>query len=76
MNPYDTMVQWTGSPRDYVKLDLLAKAFGVPGKQGMDGSKVYQAWKDGQIKEIAEYCRDVDVPMTRNVYQKMVEVLI
>lgn len=70
-NPFDTMVQWTGSARDFVKLDLLAKAFGLPGKQNMDGSMVYPAWKEGRIAEIASYCRDVDVPMTRDVYRKM-----
>lgn len=72
-NPFDTMVQWTGSPRDFIKLDKLARAFGFQGKEGMDGSKVYAAWQAGRIQEIADYCR-ADVEMTRAVYKKMVEV--
>lgn len=67
-NPYDTMVQW--DPRNNIKLDRLAQAFGIPGKDGMDGSKVYGAWKEGRHQEIAEYCR-ADVEMTRAVFKRM-----
>ncbi|MFA7333384.1 MAG: ribonuclease H-like domain-containing protein [Kiritimatiellia bacterium] len=68
-NPFDTMVQW--DPKNYIKLDRLARAFGIQGKDGMDGSKVYGAWKEGRIEEIAKYCRE-DVEMTRAVYKRMV----
>ena len=42
--------------------DFFTRAFGVtsPKSEGIDGSKVAQYFKDGKIKEIAEYClRDV-----------------
>lgn len=68
-NPYDTMVQWGGG-RDFIKLDRLARAFGIKGKEGMDGSQVYGAWQAGRIAEIGEYCR-ADVEMTREVYKVM-----
>lgn len=68
-NPFDTMVQW--DPKNYIKIDRLAKAFGLEGKKGFDGSMVYDAWKNGEIARIGEYCRD-DVELTRAVYLRMV----
>lgn len=67
---YDTMLKW-GNGRDYVKIDLIARAFGIQGKGGMDGSKVYGAWKQGRYEEIAAYCLD-DVRMTVEVYKRMI----
>jgi len=69
-NPFDTMVQWDS--KNFTKLDILARAFGVGGKGGMDGSKVYGAWQEGRIDEIAQYCRE-DVEMTRAVYKHMAQ---
>lgn len=66
---YDTMTQWDG--KNYTKLDLIAQAFGLEGKGDMDGSMVYQYWKDGRHEEIAEYCK-ADVELTRAVYKRMV----
>jgi hypothetical protein len=43
-------------PRASVPLDELAKLIGFPGKLGMDGSKVWQAWQAGRISEIRDYC--------------------
>ena len=37
-------------------LDDLAKLFGFPGKLGMDGSKVWEAWQAGKAAEICDYC--------------------
>ena len=42
--------------RANVPLDQMAKLCGFPGKMGMDGSKVWQAYQDGQIQEIRDYC--------------------
>src|SRR5512145_1520834 len=36
-------------PRASAPLDDLAKLIGFPGKLGMDGSQVWQAWSDGKI---------------------------
>jgi len=37
-------------------LDDLAKLIGFPGKLGMDGSQVWQAWQSGKFAEIRDYC--------------------
>ena len=43
-------------PRANVPLDALAKLIGFPGKLGMDGGKVWEAWQAGKIAEIRDYC--------------------
>ncbi len=48
-------------------LDDLAKLCGFPGKLGMDGSKVWDAYKAGKIEEIRNYC-ETDVTNTHLVY--------
>lgn len=65
---YDTMQKWDSG--NYVKIDLIARAFGIQGKGSVDGSMVYPMWKEGRFEEIAEYCQD-DVRMGRAVYNKM-----
>ena len=48
-------------------LDDLAKLCGFPGKLGMDGSLVWDAFKAGKIEEIRNYC-ETDVANTHLVY--------
>ncbi len=43
-------------PRASASLDQMAVLCGLPGKLGMDGSKVWQAYLDGQIEAIRNYC--------------------
>jgi len=50
-------------------LDDLAKLFGFPGKLGMDGGKVWEAWQGGQIADIRDYC-ETDVVNTYLVYNR------
>lgn len=69
-NVYDTMLKW-GNGRDYVKADLLARAFGVQGKGSVDGSMVWPMFQEGKFKEISDYCSD-DVRMTVEIYKKMI----
>ena len=54
-------------PRANAPLDELAKLMGFPGKFGMDGSLVWQAWQEGRINEIRDYC-ETDVVNTYLVY--------
>ncbi len=54
-------------PRGAVALDSLAKLYGFPGKLGMDGSKVWDAYQAGQIADIRDYC-ETDVVNTYLVY--------
>lgn len=65
---YDTMLKWDA--RDFVKIDLISRAFGIDGKGSVDGPMVYPMWQEGKYPEIAEYCKD-DVRMGREVYNKM-----
>ena len=46
-------------PRANVRLDELAKLMGCPGKLGMDGSAVWQAWQDGRQAEQQQTLRRV-----------------
>ena len=50
-------------------LDDLAKLYGFPGKLGMDGSKVWEAWQAGKSAEISDYC-ETDVINTYLVYNR------
>ncbi len=54
-------------PRASAPLDDLAKLMGFPGKLGMDGGKVWEAWQGGKIGEIRDYC-ETDVVNTYLVF--------
>lgn len=54
-------------PRANAPLDDLAKLCGFPGKLGMDGSKVWDAYRHGEIEAIRDYC-ETDVANTYLVY--------
>ncbi len=48
-------------------LDDIAKLCGFPGKLGMDGSKVWDAYQAGKVAEIRDYC-ETDVANTYLVF--------
>ncbi len=54
-------------PRASAPLDDLAQLAGFPGKLGMDGSKVWDAYRAGQLTQIRAYC-ETDVVNTYLVY--------
>ncbi len=54
-------------PRAAAPLDALAKLCGFPGKLGMDGSQVWQAFAEGRVEEIRNYC-ETDVMNTWLLY--------
>jgi len=54
-------------PRANAPLDDIAQMLGLPGKLGMDGSKVWDAYQGGQLNEIRNYC-ETDVLNTFLVY--------
>lgn len=67
----DTMLLWNPDNQHRISLDKLCKVLGVPTSKGdLDGSKVWQAFKDGRIKDIAAYCSE-DVRATRECYRRM-----
>jgi 3'-5' exonuclease len=55
------------TPRANAPLDDMAKICGLPGKLGMDGSQVMQAYRDGKLPEIRAYC-ETDVMNTWLLY--------
>ncbi|MBO69110.1 MAG: 3'-5' exonuclease [Acidiferrobacteraceae bacterium] len=54
-------------PRAWTSLQDITVMLGLPGKMGMDGSRVWDAFNSGQIKKIRDYC-EVDVLNTYLVY--------
>ena len=65
----DTMLMWSTDREKRVGLDKLCKAFGIPGKDGFDGSMVADTWPTDPEKVIA-YCMD-DVNRVRAVYKRL-----
>lgn len=61
----DILAMFNG--RANAPLDDLAKLCGFPGKLGMDGSKVWDAYKAGGIEDIRNYC-ETDVANTHLVF--------
>ncbi|MDX1605803.1 MAG: hypothetical protein R3202_06390, partial [Candidatus Competibacterales bacterium] len=55
------------SPRAFAPLDEIAVLLGLPGKQGMDGSRVWEALQAGELDAIRHYC-ETDVLNTYLVY--------
>ncbi len=51
----------------FAPLDEISTMLGFPGKMGMSGSKVWEQFAAGQIKEIRDYC-ETDVLNTYCVY--------
>jgi len=57
----DVLAMYSG--RANAPLDQIAQLCGFPGKLGMDGSKVWDAYKNGEIEAIRNYC-ETDVANT------------
>jgi predicted PolB exonuclease-like 3'-5' exonuclease len=54
-------------PRAYASLDDFARLCGFPGKLGMDGAQVGEAFRAGKIEAIRNYC-ETDVANTHLVF--------
>ncbi len=54
-------------PRANAPLDALAQLMGLPGKLGMEGAGVWDAYQAGKLPEIRNYC-EADVVNTYLVY--------
>ena len=63
----DFLAMYSG--RANAPLDDLSKLLGFPGKLGMDGSKVWEAYQQGKLAEIRNYC-ETDVVNTYLVYAR------
>jgi 3'-5' exonuclease len=56
-------------PRAVAPLDEIAQLLGFPGKLGMDGSQVWDAFQAGKLPEIRNYC-ETDVVNTYLVFAR------
>lgn len=65
---FDTMLKWDA--KNFTSQDKIARALGIDRKTSIDGSMIYQYWKDGRHHEIAEYCKD-DVTTVREIHKRM-----
>jgi hypothetical protein len=54
-------------PRASAPLDQVARLIGLPGKLGMDGSQVWDAFRAGRIADVRAYC-ETDTLNTWLVY--------
>ncbi|MGH8501071.1 MAG: 3'-5' exonuclease [Gammaproteobacteria bacterium] len=55
------------NPRAFAPLDQIAAMLGLPGKMGMHGGQVWEAFQAGEIAAIRDYC-ETDVLNTYLVY--------
>ncbi len=60
-------------PRAAARLDDIATMLGFPGKLGMDGSKVWDSFRAGDIEGIRNYC-ETDVLNTYLVYLRFQKI--
>ncbi len=67
----DVLAMYTG--RANAPLDAFAKLLGFPGKLGMDGSEVWNAWQRGEAAAIRDYC-ETDVVNTWLVYLRFMRM--
>ena len=59
--------------RSVAPLHEIALMLGLPGKQGMDGSQVWNAYQRGEINAIREYCES-DVLNTYMIYLRFEQI--
>lgn len=69
----DTMTEFGAVNRSGFRLDKIAKAIGLPGKYGVDGSMVESLFNDGKIDEIETYCM-TDAIQTAFIYLRQLLV--
>jgi len=69
-NIFDTCSEWKSGSKDRGSMEFVCKVLGIEGKGDMDGSKVYDYWKEGHYKEISDYCHG-DVVRTKEIYNAL-----
>jgi DNA polymerase elongation subunit (family B) len=70
---FDTMKEWElWAWRPGIKLEELAEVLrlGMTKTEGMDGSCIYDRFREGRHQEIADYCMR-DVELTREIYYRL-----
>lgn len=69
----DTMTEFGAVNRAGFRLDKIARAIGLPGKYGVDGSMVEKMYQDGKLVDIETYCM-TDAIQTAFVYLRQLLV--
>lgn len=65
----DTQSLWAGTDtRNFTKLDDIAQFLDIGGKNGIDGSQIYDYWIAGKHEKIVDYCKQ-DIEITRSVFK-------
>lgn len=74
-NVYDTMRGWWFGARRHVSLDDVAWAMGFESSktEEVEGSRVFDLYNAGKLKEIRQYNIN-DVRLTRRVYERLVRL--
>jgi predicted PolB exonuclease-like 3'-5' exonuclease len=67
----DLLAMYSG--RANAPLDAFAKLLGFPGKLGMDGGEVWNAWQRGEAAAIRDYC-ETDAVNTWLVYLRFMKM--
>lgn len=70
---FDIMWEWNHwrDKWENKTIEHVALALGIPTpKDGIDGSRVYEFYKNGKVKEIVDYCKR-DVETNRAVYKRL-----
>ena len=70
---FDTMKEWElWAWRPGIKLEELAEVLqlGITKIEGLDGSHIYDRFREGRHREIADYCLR-DVELTREIYYRL-----
>lgn len=65
----DTMLMWNSDNQKRVSMNKLCRVFGIPDKDGFDGSMVAEAWTV-EPQKVIDYCCD-DVERTRAIYKRL-----
>lgn len=67
----DTMLLWNPERDKKISLDKLCRILGIESpKQNMTGADVWDAYKEGRLDDIAEYCRG-DVNAMRACHERL-----
>jgi hypothetical protein len=69
---FDTMVAWCGQygTDRYVSQDALAQALGMAGKEGIDGSMVWDLYQMQEYQQIQDYNED-DIRTVMGMYRRL-----
>ena len=66
----DTQEMWRFGDMVFPSLELLSYSLGVPLKKSIEGNEIGDVYRNGGIKQIADYCAE-DIVALANVYVRL-----